>query len=612
MTFTELIEDRGFTVLNEGDLRGQAVDLNLPPMKNFILKASSEENPATLPQKYQDTKNWILSGTPELKRELKRILYAFYFHSIIIMVKNKVDRALIQDFFSSNIDDHHNYHKQDRQKLSRLINQPPINFKQLEMTTFGLKITHLYMNALTSFLSKKGYATFLKIIDESLVIDYVSREKVQYSPDLISEFILPVDAQKENKIDPHLTLATTAIDYANKYLKNVMERPETPTFPDYTLHILDDDEKRDDITLPHPQIHIEEILSTVMNLKQMARLSKNELPSTAYFTFPDHDTAYDINNDGTLISVSTTKGITKLISTDTSIDIDDLPLFKSVTAGNQKTQQGFEFLNQSQIPRMKSQYQTYDRTPSYYVRNLIGPRSFFCKFSPNSQFLMTGGSGFVRLWHTQHTGAFSHFPTPALINWCGDWSPFNHQFAIGSDDTYCTLYSIDRAAMIRVFVGHQKQVLDVKFHPNSYLISTCSSDASIHLWDIMSGKSTRTFADRTEPPSCLQFMRNGQILISGDEAGALTAWDLRADTKLGRCQAHEGAVRDITVSQEGTIIATVGSDREILLWDAETFKTSAFGQAKPLKMLRTSHSDTRRAKFSSRNLLLALGSKIPD
>ena len=98
--------------------------------------------------------------------------------------------------------------------------------------------------------------------------------------------------------------------------------------------------------------------------------------------------------------------------------------------------------------------------------------------------------------------------------------------------------------------------------------------------------------------------------ITGDEAGALTAWDLRADSKLGRCEAHNGAVRDIALSQEGTVIATVGSDREILLWDTDTFKTSAIAQAKPLKMLQTKASDTRRAKFSSRNLLLALGSKI--
>ena len=610
--FTNLIEKRGFVVKNSGDLAGIEVQSKVPDITNFINQAASEENPADLPQKYENTKKWIESSTPELRRELYRILYAFFFHSAIILFKSR-NEEIFRKFLQDHFQDHHKYHQQDRPKFNNMLKRGPGQLVMMEGTKFSLKITKTSWNALVSFLSQEGYATFLRILDEKLDVEFVPFEKVQYAPDIISEFILPsVDRQGE-KVEPQLTLARTAIDYANEYIKKLQEKKDdqknSTNFQQ--LHILDDDEsKRDDVLLDHPKIHLEQILTTANDIIQMARLSKSDLPSTAYFTFPDHDTDYDINNDGTLISVCTKKGITKLISTDVKVDLDDLPLFRQITAPNDRMQMGFEFLNQNQIPRPPSPFKVDGQLNSYYTRFLIGPRAFFTRFSPNSQFLMNGGSGYVRIWTCEHNGAFSHIQTPSLINWCGDWSPFNHQFAIGSQDYSASLWSVERATMIRLFVTHQKQVVDVKFHPNSYLLATCSADCSVHLWDIKSAKSTRTFADRTEPPVCMQFTRNGQILITGDEAGALTAWDLRADSKLGRCEAHNGAVRDIALSQEGTVIATVGSDREILLWDTDTFKTSAIAQAKPLKMLQTKASDTRRAKFSSRNLLLALGSKI--
>ena len=154
-SLTQLIGSRGYTVLDEGMLRGQMSGSDTSVMRNFITEAAKEENPLDLPQKYEATKKWIEESTPELKRELYRILYAFFFHSAVIMAEANVDLHILKSFVENHFHEHHKYHKQDLGKITKLLKHQIS--PSLKETTWGLKITQISMNALVSFLSKNGY-----------------------------------------------------------------------------------------------------------------------------------------------------------------------------------------------------------------------------------------------------------------------------------------------------------------------------------------------------------------------------------------------------------------------------------------------------------------------
>ena len=137
-SFNEIVQKRGYQFIDEGLTAGVAVDPNASAMRNFIIQAAKEEDPASLPGKYEATKAWIESGTEEMQRELYKILYAFYFHSIIIMVKAKTDSVLVNKFVKNHMNDHHKYHKQDYGKIQE-ITKGQIT-QQYEETKFSLKI----------------------------------------------------------------------------------------------------------------------------------------------------------------------------------------------------------------------------------------------------------------------------------------------------------------------------------------------------------------------------------------------------------------------------------------------------------------------------------------
>ncbi|EAY02416.1 hypothetical protein TVAG_206920 [Trichomonas vaginalis G3] len=570
------------------------------------------EDVSKLPEQYDAVKNWIITSFPPESiqyRELYKILYAFFFHSIIIMSERGVDKQVVTKFMNRNTGDHHRYHDQSKLKKAVANNACP----KLADNGFSLKITKTSFNTLTSFLEENYFYTFLGIIQDRLHVTYIPYEKILNSPESIPEFILPDNAKNPERRDPTLSLLKdNLIDLINQRIETIY--PDEETANRLKISLFDDDtSKRTPQVVNLPKIPVEQILAGTMQAQLMAKLNKSELPACAYFTFPTHDQYYDINDDGTLISVCTGTGITKLISTNVYTDLDDLFLYKGVTAQNEKTGPGFELLNQMMVPRypIKNKQSYGAEVYTYFNRNLIGPKPYWCKFSPNSRYLMTGGLGHVRVWNCENSIVLQEYHTPFNVNWCGDWSPFNHQIAIGCEDPVALLYDTSRQEPIRVFTQHNKPIVDLKFHPNSSLLATCSCDCSIHLWDMRDGMSLRQLADRMNVPRCMQFTRNGKLLISGDDSGAITSWDLAEGNKLGHIMAHNGPVREIAISVEGTIVASVGQEGDILLWDIENFRTSAIAQAKPLKRLQPRYADTRRIKFSNTNLLLALGSQCP-
>ena len=110
----------------------------------------------------------------------------------------------------------------------------------------------------------------------------------------------------------------------------------------------------------------------------------------------------------------------------------------------------------------------------------------------------------------------------------------------------------------------------------------------------------------------IQFSRNGRVVVSGDEMGKITTWDISEGRKYGSFQAHKGEIRDLAVSIEGTILASAGPNGEVCLWDMATLCSSSANNTEPLKKLTPRNSNTNRLSFSSRNLLHAIGSLKPN
>jgi len=571
---------------------------NKPALSSLIYVSYINENKSELPMKYEMVQEFI-NNLPEFhKTQLKRLLFALFYHSVPIMIKEK---AMANDFFIKHRYDHHAFHEHDINHLKKLIdeNNPNTASNPIFDTKFSTSLTEIAFNSLISFCSENNCATFLYILDHYLDLTYVPLDQCASIPDLFSGFILhSSDTSSQGGQKPQILLRANCLyDLARNFPADKKQDSNSGPIPE-----IFEDVSRMSANIPLPDYTIEQIAKQYRNFVEMAKLSKNDLPSCAYFSFPSEDRYYDINSNGSLIAVGTCSGIIKLISTNPNTDIDDLPEHTILTAQNNSTSSSSP-VNHLLVPRcMKGNYS--------FHRSMIGPKSYCGRFSPDSRLFLAGCNGCLRLWTCEHNGAFSQ---PSVyyggIVWAVDWSPMGHHFVYGTDTGKAELMSIDNALPIRLFDFHREPITDIKYHPNALTIATSSEDKSIRLWDIRSGSSPKPYADSIYVPKVLCFTRNGRYLFSGDEHGKLTIWDLREEHKIGSVKAHNGRIRDISFSVEGSIVATCGGNGEIHLWDTGSLCCSTASQTEPIKRLIPRNCSTKRVEFSCKNLLFALGNK---
>ncbi|NJN87298.1 MAG: WD40 repeat domain-containing protein, partial [Leptolyngbyaceae cyanobacterium SL_7_1] len=199
-------------------------------------------------------------------------------------------------------------------------------------------------------------------------------------------------------------------------------------------------------------------------------------------------------------------------------------------------------------------------------------------FSPNSQWLLSGGSdGTLRLWNRagRVIGVFSgHTKAVNSVAFSADgvW------VVSGSDDGTVRLWRVESQGearhvtltQVKILTGHQGAVTSVAFNPNHDLITgdiaSGGDDGSIHLWNL-EGDDILKIAGHETSVLSVAFNPQGTLLASGGGDLAVRVWNLDGTAFLPPFEEHEGSVSAIAFSPDGGTIASGSQDRTIRLWD---------------------------------------------
>ena len=529
--------------------------------------------------------------------QLKPLLFAFFYRTVIELHREKytdVATEFFEKYTKENPDGtrpFHCFHDSDLKKLQQyLMASSFTQTNSLDKTAFATQLTETTHQALVAFLMDKSYDRFLLILNNYINVTHVPLDHFT-GIDKIPGFIYKSTEQAEQ---PTLTLTTllenNPYDLAKRFLGD-----------ECTFEFFDDDPSiRMTNPFQLPQVIHERVLAVSLDIQNMAHLSKSSLPSCAYFTFNDENIAYDINGSGSLLAVATERNYIKLFSTNVNTDLDDELKFQQIHSSK-------NHLLGPRFPVVREQ------NHHFCMRTLIGPRTYCLRFSPESRFLLAGCNNNIRLYSCETTGISGSYDVPCGIIWSCDWSPLGYHFVTASDDSCAWLWAVDRSKPLRLFVHHQEPLTDIKYHPNAATLATASYDRSIMLWDIRcqgnSNPFTKMFAESIAVPNVVQFTRNGRVVISGDEFGKISTWDIGEGRMIGSVRAHKGSVVDMAVSIEGSILASTGIGGEVLLWDMGTLcSTASASGSEHLKRLQPRKAQTHRIAFSNRNLLHAIGS----
>ena len=107
--------------------------------------------------------------------------------------------------------------------------------------------------------------------------------------------------------------------------------------------------------------------------------------------------------------------------------------------------------------------------------------------------------------------------------------------------------------------------MSAAFSPIRPVLALASRGGRIGLWDTAAGREAGSCSGQTSDVGILVFTPDGQTLVSASGQD-IWAWSV-ADGKVRVRFEHESGVSDLAISPNGRLLAAIGTNRLLQIWD---------------------------------------------
>jgi WD40 repeat protein len=202
-------------------------------------------------------------------------------------------------------------------------------------------------------------------------------------------------------------------------------------------------------------------------------------------------------------------------------------------------------------------------------------------FAPDGQTLVSSSDdGSIIKWNVEGNLPIGRLITDQLTDIQSlAFSPDGQTLASGSCSDYdpggsCNageiiLWDVTTGEELKQLLGHEASVRSIAFSPDGQTLASGSSDTTVILWDVASGKQVGApLTGHEDEVRSVAFSHDGQMLASGGGDGVIL-WDTASGQPLRGPLAGSEASSALSVafSPDDQTLASGGYDQAVVLWD---------------------------------------------
>ena len=137
------------------------------------------------------------------------------------------------------------------------------------------------------------------------------------------------------------------------------------------------------------------------------------------------------------------------------------------------------------------------------------------------------------------------------------------QIVSGSTDSTIKIWDIETGKNINTLIGHHSSIRAIAITPDGKNIVSASQDTTLKVWDLQTGECLCTCIEHQKSVSVLAIHPDGDKVISGDDDKRLIIWNLKNGQLLREIKTFEGYLYAIAITNYG--FSFTGDEKKLLV-----------------------------------------------
>src|SRR5579871_4127378 len=139
-----------------------------------------------------------------------------------------------------------------------------------------------------------------------------------------------------------------------------------------------------------------------------------------------------------------------------------------------------------------------------------------------------------------------------------------------SSDKTLKVWDLETGRAPRTLEGHTGEVWSVAVSPDGQRAVSASSDKTLKVWDLETGREIRTLSGHGHWVVSAAMMGDAKRAVSASWDKTLKVWDLESGSELRTLTGHSGVVFAVAVTADGKRAVSASNDKTLKLWDVES------------------------------------------